>query len=413
MKKQLNTEIIAVGTELLLGQIANTNAQWMSSELASHGINTYYHTVVGDNLQRLAKVFKQAQQRSDVVLVSGGLGPTMDDLSREAFEKISGIPIVEDPASLEKIVAFFKTQQIEMTPNNKRQARIFKDSILLANKKGMAPGNLVEYAGVKWFFMPGVPIEMKQIFADEVIPRLKALNGDMLIESKVLKFIGIGESILEDRLSELITSQRNPTIAPLAAKDGITVRISAKAESKAVADEMIAETKELLLNEIGEFYYGENEMTIEQKIIQLLNEQEKTIASAESLTGGLFAERLVAIEGVSTVFKGAVVCYDPDVKTNVLQVQNSTITEEGTVSEQCAKELAKNVSSLLKSTIGISFTGVAGPSKVEGKPVGTVYIGIHDGPYENIVKCQFQGSRNEVRNRAVLKAFELLFNYLK
>ncbi|HLR42108.1 MAG TPA: competence/damage-inducible protein A [Pseudogracilibacillus sp.] len=413
MTKQLNTEIIAVGTELLLGQIANTNAQWMSDKLASHGINTYYHTVVGDNLNRLANIFQQAQQRSDVVLVSGGLGPTLDDLSREAFEEISGIPIVEDKDSLEKIEAYFAVQQTEMTPNNKRQARIFKDSVLLTNKRGMAPGNFVEFNGVKWFFMPGVPKEMKQIFADEIIPRLKDLNGDMVIESEALKFIGIGESILEHKLTDLITTQENPTIAPLAEKDGITVRVSAKASTKAAANEMIAETKQLLLAEIGEYYYGNNNITIEQKIIQLLNEQEKTIASAESLTGGAFAERLVAVEGVSTVFKGAVVCYDPQVKTNVLNVQNSTIEQEGTVSEQCAKELAKNVATVLNSTIGISFTGVAGPSKVEGKPVGTVYIGIHDGAYENIVKCHFQGSRNEIRQRAVLKGYELLFNYLK
>src|SRR5699024_3166349 len=361
----------------------------------------------------LANIFQQAQQRSDVVLVSGGLGPTLDDLSREAFEEISGIPIVEDKESLKKIEAYFAVQQTEMTPNNRRQARIFKDSLLLPNKRGMAPGNLVEFEGVKWFFMPGVPKEMKQIFSDEIIPRLKDLNGDMMIESAEIKFIGIGESILEHKLTGLITTQLNPTIAPLAEKDGITVRVSAKASTKAVANEMIAETKKLLLAKIRDYYYGENNITIEQKIIQLLNEQEKTIASAESLTGGAFAERLVAVEGVSTVFKGAVVCYDPQVKTNVLNVQNSTIEQEGTVSEQCAKELAKNVATVLNSTIGISFTGVAGPSKVEGKPVGTVYIGIHDGAYENIVKCHFQGSRNEIRQRAVLKGYELLFNYLK
>src|SRR5699024_3703097 len=390
MTKQLNTEIIAVGTELLLGQIANTNAQWMSDKLASHGINTYYHTVVGDNLNRLANIFQQAQQRSDVVLVSGGLGPTLDDLSREAFEEISGIPIVEDKDSLERIEEYEVVQQTDTKQKNKRQTRIFKVSVLLTNKRDMAPVNFVEFNGVKWFFMPGVPKEMKQIFADEIIPRLKDLNGDMVIESEALKFIGIGESILEHKLTDLITTQENPTIAPLAEKDGITVRVSAKASTKAAANEMIAETKQLLLAEIGEYYYGNNNITIEQKIIQLLNEQEKTIASAESLTGGAFAERLVAVEGVSTVFKGAVVCYDPQVKTNVLNVQNSTIEQEGTVSEQCAKELAKNVATVLNSTIGISFTGVAGPNKVEAKPVGTVYIGIHDGAYENIVKCHFQ-----------------------
>src|SRR5699024_6861964 len=200
-----------------------------------------------------SNIFQQAQQRSDVVLVSGGLGPTLDDLSREAFEEISGIPIVEDKDSLEKIEAYFAVQQTEMTPNNKRQARIFKDSVLLTNKRGLAPGNFVEFNGVKWFFMPGVPKEMKQIFADEIIPRLKDLNGDMVIDSVSLKFIGISESILEHKLTDIITTQENPNIAPLAEKDGITVRVSAKASTKAAANEMIAETKQLLLAEIGEY----------------------------------------------------------------------------------------------------------------------------------------------------------------
>jgi len=413
-KQQLNTEIIAVGTELLLGQIANTNAQWISDQLAHNGINTFYHTVVGDNKQRVATIFEHAQKRSNVVIVTGGLGPTVDDLSREAFHEMTEIPIVEEKNAMEKIIRFYQNQNIPMTPNNKRQARVFKDSIILTNKFGMAPGNIVEYNDVIWIFLPGVPREMKQIFSDEVIPYLKKINGEMIIESTVLRFTGIGESALEHKLQSLIASQRNPTIAPLAQKDGLTVRLTAKAQSKEKAKIMIEETKAAILNEVGEFYYGENNERLEEKVFNLLKQKGKRIASAESLTGGLFADKLVSLNGATAVFAGGVVCYDPAVKENVLNVLPETIQSKGTVSEQCASELAENVSHLLQTSIGISFTGVAGPDEIEGKRVGTVFIGLYDtNGYKHIEECHFSGNRDQIRHRAVFKGYELLFNYLK
>src|SRR5690625_2026342 len=413
MTKQLNTEIIAVGTELLLGQIANTNAQWMSGELAANGINTYYHTVVGDNMDRLTAVFKRAQQRSNVVLVTGGLGPTQDDLSREAFQQLTDLRIVEEKDSLQKIIDFYRDQGTEMTPNNRRQARVFADSKVLPNKVGMAPGNLVVYKDVIWIFMPGVPREMKQIFSDEVIPYLKSINGEMVIESKVLNFTGIGESVLEHTLEDLIRTQHNPTIAPLAVKGKITVRVSAKAETKEKALSMIENTKKEILSYIGRFYFGEGSMTLEEKVFDLLREQQMSIASAESLTGGLFASNIVDNSGASAVLKGGIVCYDPAVKRQVLQVADETIRTHGTVSEQCAKELAENVRNILGSSIGISFTGVAGPNEIEGKKAGTVYIGIANEKGTTVNKFIFAGNRKQVRERAVLKGYELLFTFLK
>lgn len=415
MKQPLRTEIIAVGTELLLGQIANTNAQWMSKQLAAYGINTYFHTVVGDNIDRLQAVMKRASERSNVIIVSGGLGPTEDDLSREAFQQLSGLNIVTDELALERIKSFFKAQGVAMTPNNRRQARVFEHSTILENKHGMAPGNLVEYAGNRWIFLPGVPREMKQIFADDVLPHLRRLNGQQVIESHVLRFIGIGESILEHKLQDLITNQANPTIAPLSDKDGITIRLTAKAASVDTAKEMLLETKKLILTRVGDYFYGENDETIEGKVFQLLQANDKTLAVAESLTGGAFQSKFVAVDGVSSVFNGGVVSYAVEAKINTLRVREETIDEFGTVSEQCASEMARNVSELFDSNISLSFTGVAGPKPTEGKEVGTVYIALYDRAKDSmfVEQCSFRGSRKQIRHRAVLKGFEKIFKYLK
>lgn len=414
MRKNFNTEIIAVGTELLLGQIANTNAQWISKQLARYGINTFYHTVVGDNLKRLTEVLKLAKKRSNVVIITGGLGPTEDDLSREAFQAISQIPLAVDETAMRKIEQYYDKQNLPMTPNNKRQARVFENSIVLSNKVGMAPGNIVKYDDGYWIFLPGVPREMKQIFSDSVIPFLRKLNGETIIYSNVLKFIGIGESSLEDQLQDMIATQNNPTIALLAGRDGVTLRLTVKAASENEAKQKLETTKRVILERVGDYCFGENETTIEEKVFQLLEKRNKRLAAAESLTGGLFSDRLVALPGASTVFRGSVVCYDKVVKENVLGVRKETIEREGTVSRACAEEMAKNVAERLDATIGISFTGVAGPSKVEGKDVGTVYVGLYDqNGYRQIEKCFFQGDRYQIRYRAVLKGYELLFKYLK
>jgi len=413
MNKEMKTEIIAVGTELLLGQIMDTNTQWISQQLALIGANTFYHTVVGDNIGRLHAVFQKAQERSNVIIVTGGLGPTEDDVSREAFYEMTHIPIVEEPNAMKKIEQFYMEQKAVMTPNNRRQARVFKDSIVLENKTGMAPGMIVDFKGSKWIFLPGVPREMKQLFTDNVIPFLKNRNGEMIIQSTVLKFIGIGESKLEDELKELIDRQDNPTIAPLAQKDGVTVRLTAKAKTKDEAETLLNKTKENIMDKVGQFCYGENDETIEEKIASLLIDLKKTVAAAESLTGGSFTEKLVGVNGASSFIKGGIVSYDTAVKKNVLGVPGEIINRHGTVSEECALEMAKRVCDILDTSIGVSFTGVAGPNETEHTKVGTVYIGIYDvNGYVRIEKCFFHGDRNQIRYRAVLKGCELLYTYL-
>lgn len=413
--KNISTEIIAVGTELLLGQIANTNAQWLSEKLASIGINVHHHAVVGDNLRRVEKQFRIAAERSDVMIVTGGLGPTEDDLTREAFQQMTGMDIVEHEPTMRKIEAFFKKQKTDMTPNNRKQARVFSRANIIENHTGMSPGMIVSDKGKMWIFLPGVPREMKRMMTDEVIPHLKRLTGEnMVIKSTMLRFTGIGESRLEHDLRDLIQQQTNPTIAPLAQNEGVAIRLTAKAETDHEAAGLIDETKDKILERVGSYFYGADDQTLEENVFTLLKRQNKSLGAAESLTGGMFTDRLIAVPGASNVCRGGIVCYDTKVKENVLHIEPELIRQYGTVSEACALTMAKNVCTLLDADIGISFTGVAGPNSSEGHPAGTVFIAVYERSGEQLSKkYMFQGDRQTVRKRTVLKGYELLYNLLK
>lgn len=413
MKKEYQTEIIAIGTELLLGQIANTNAQWISQQLALSGVNTYYHSVVGDNIKRVESVFKKAHERSNIIIVSGGLGPTEDDLTREAFQTIYDDEIISHEPSLIKIKEHYKKQGLIMTPNNERQARVFEGAeVVIPNKYGMAPGMVVNFEGRIWVFLPGVPKEMKQMTTDTVLPYIEEKNGKTVIQSRVLRFFGVGESRLEHDLQDLIKNQDNPTIAPLAQENGVTIRLTAKAGTVSEAQALLENSKTNVLAKVGEYYYGEDSDTLQEKVKNELEKAGFWIASAESLTGGMFSDNLISVSGAGDVYRGGVVCYHPSVKINTLGVSAKLINKEGTVSEACARELAKNVAKKLDANIGISFTGVAGPNKVEGKDVGTVFIGIYINGLEKVHEFKFLGEREEIRYRTTIKGFELIYNLL-
>lgn len=415
MSKNYSAEIVAVGTELLLGQISNTNAQWISEKLADVGIHVYFHSVVGDNLERVKDVFQQAARRSDIVLVTGGLGPTDDDLTREAFQKMTGFETIEDKNSMEKIEAFFKKNNREMTANNRKQSLVFEGANVYSNQVGMAPGMNIAYQGVQWFFMPGVPKEMKSIMEQSVLPDLKAMFSlSTTIRSRMLRFIGIGESQLEHDLHELIEQQSNPTIAPLAAEGEVALRLTAKAESEQEAFRLISETEKKVFSIVEKYYYGQDEETLSGKIIQLLKDKNWKIAAAESLTGGKFSDSLISVPGASEAFNGSVVSYTAEAKINLLRVPATVIETEGTVSGGCAKEMAVNIKQLTGSEFGISFTGVAGPDSIEGKEVGTVYIALHTMTGDTVInRYQISGDRETIRNRAVKKGLELLWKQLK
>ena len=413
--KQLNAEIIGVGTELLLGQIANTNAQWLSEQLAKYGINVFYHTVVGDNLNRVKQSFSIAEERADVIIVTGGLGPTEDDMTREAFQAISQMELEIHEPTMEKIKAYYANQHRQMTPNNKKQARVFKECQVLDNRAGMAPGMIVSHRNRKWIFLPGVPSEMKHLVNYQVFPYLKKLMGNQdIIKSTVLKFTGIGESQLEHEIADLIRTQTNPTIAPLAQHNGVVIRITAKEETEEKASVLIQDIKSKILKRVGDYFYGVDQETMEAQIITQLFKQNKTVAAAESLTGGMFTDKLISVEGASAVCPGGIISYDAAVKQQLLGVPEEIVNEYGTVSQECALSMAEKVLSKMNTSIGLGFTGVAGPGELEGKPAGTGYVALRtsDG-YEQVESFLFSGSRNTVRRRATLKGLEILFKYLK
>ncbi|WP_186577403.1 competence/damage-inducible protein A [Aquibacillus kalidii] len=411
---EYKAEILAVGTELLLGQIANTNAQWLSEQLADHGISVYFHGVVGDNLERVRSTFELASKRSDLIIVTGGLGPTDDDLTREAFQLLTNKKLTEDQLAMEKITNFFLKANRQMTPNNRKQARVFDDAIVLQNETGMAPGMIVEYKGSIWVFLPGVPREMKSITANHVFPYLKEkLELNTVIQSRMLRFIGIGESQLEHDLKSLIDAQHNPTIAPLASEGEVALRLTARAKTKVDANKLIEGSEVQIMDLVGDYFYGYDDVTIQEKVFHLLKNKNWTISSAESLTGGKFADEFVSISGASAVFNGAVVSYATEAKKNLLEVDSNTIDQYGTVSKQCAEEMAHNVKGKLNSTLGISFTGVAGPESVEEKSVGTVFISVSGIDTVDTKEFHFQGNREGIRNRTVKKGFELLYKYIQ
>ncbi|MFD3445537.1 competence/damage-inducible protein A [Microbacteriaceae bacterium 4G12] len=410
----MNAEIIAVGTELLLGQILNTNAMFLSRKLASLGINVYYQTVVGDNANRLRQAIEIAEERSDMLIFTGGLGPTKDDLTKETIASVVDCELVYDEEALHSIEAYFTRTGRTFTENNKKQALVLEGATIFPNDHGMAPGMGLHKNGRVYVLLPGPPKEMNPMYDTYVEPFFLQLSSGEQIYSRVLRFFGIGESQLEDTLQDLIDAQTNPTIAPLAAEGEVTLRLTAKHASAEVAGQLIDETEKAILQCVGTYFYGYNDDSLPKKAIASLREKGFTLASAESLTGGMFGEKVTEIAGVSSLFKGGIICYSNEVKQHVLHVTEHILQTDGAVSESCAKVLAENVRSLLGTDVGISFTGVAGPDSLEGKEPGTVFIGIAISSMPTFaVKLKLGGSRQQVRERAVKYGLYYLYKKLE
>lgn len=407
-------EIIAIGTELLLGQIANTNGQWISQQLASRGIGVYYHQVVGDNEQRVLDVLKQAHQRSKLIIITGGLGPTEDDLTKEMVAQFVRKDLVEDQAILAKIKAYFEQSNRQITENNYKQAMVIEGATTIPNPYGTAPGLIVPYQSSHFILLPGVPSEMKHMMTESVLPFLETTYSlNEVIVSKMLRCIGIGESQLETYVKDLIEAQSNPTIAPLAADGEVALRLTAKAESAERANQLITEKEKEISARIGQYIYSSNDQSLNETIVELLKEKNETIAVAESLTGGKFSDALVSVPGASQVFKGSIVSYALEAKIEVLGIDQAIIEEYGTVSEQTAYQMAKQAKKKFNTTYGISFTGVAGPESVEGKPVGTVYLCLYQSDESYEVKLiNYSNNREIIRQRTIKKGFELIYNNL-
>ncbi|GAB6988987.1 competence/damage-inducible protein A [Paenibacillus pini] len=401
----MKAEIIAVGTELLLGQIVNTNAQFLSRELAAIGIDVYCQTVVGDNMSRLKNAIELATKRADVLLFTGGIGPTQDDLTKDALAEFLGRELHIDRLAMDQVEKFFVSRGIHMTENNRRQALIIEGSTPLPNETGLAVGVALTEENKFYVVLPGPPKEMMPMFNQQAKPWLlqHALTDEMPIYSKMLKFAGIGESLLEDKLLDLIHAQSDPTIAPYAKEGEVTVRISTKANSEQEALVKLNTLEAEIQKRLPEHMYANTDVPIEKMIVDIMSDRGLTLGIAESCTGGLVMESITSIPGSGDMFKGGVVCYSNAIKEKLLNVPHALLEgpdAPGAVSHEVAKVLAEQVRMIMDSDFGLSVTGVAGPAFSEHKPVGLVYVAIarREGETE-VYELRFSGNRETIRIR--------------
>lgn len=407
----MNAEIIAVGTELLLGQIVNSNASYLSSELAALGIDVFHHTVVGDNEQRLKEVIEIAEQRADIIIFSGGLGPTKDDITKQILADYLGLSLRIDEKTEQRIIEYFDKMNREMTANNQLQALVIDGATVLDNQTGLAAGMYLEHNKKNFILLPGPPNELKPMFKNEVIPILsvRTENNEMLV-SRVLRLFGIGESQLADTLEEIIDHQTNPTIATYAGDNEVSIRITAKEKTPEKCNQLLDEMESQVQKLVGDYVYGlGSDTSLAQVVRDLLIDKDYRITAAESLTGGLFQSTLVNIPGLSLNFVGGLVSYSEGVKENVLGVAEETIDRYGVVSLQCATEMADSIKKMFDADIGISFTGYAGPKKIDGEKAGSVWIGIAvQGKETTAYHYQFAKDRNGNRQRTVLTGLDIV-----
>lgn len=405
-------EIICIGTELLMGQVVNTNATYIADNLSQLGVNAYFQTVVGDNVDRIEEAIKIAEKRSDLLIFSGGLGPTQDDVTKQTVANYLNEPLVLDQEALEQIETFFKKTNREMTESNKQQALTFLNGRSFQNKNGHAIGTWIEKGQNSYLLLPGPPKELKLMLEDSVYPFLEVRvgkNRDFII-SKTLRFYGIGESTLVNKLNDLIEKQTNPTIAPYAGEHEVTLRITASGNGVEECEKMIKKVTDKIIDRVGDYYYGEGYNNSLVKVVgNLLRDNKKTISAAESLTGGLFQSQMVSIPKSGDFFVGGIVTYHTEIKYQVLGVPERVIKEYGVVSEECAISMAENCLKLFGTDIGISFTGVAGPEPLEGNEAGTVWIGLSFKNKDSVAyKYHFMHNREGNRQRTVMQGLDLL-----
>jgi nicotinamide-nucleotide amidase len=404
----MKAEIIAVGTELLLGQIVNTNAQFLSQQLAELGVNVYFQTVVGDNAARIEEAVRLAASRSDLVICTGGLGPTQDDITKDVLAGVCGMALGFHEPSLAKIKRYYEERGLPMPESNARQATLPEGADPLPNDNGMAVGAAWTRDGVHYLVLPGPPRELVPMFAHYAKPWIvERLDDSRPLHSRNLKFCGIGESALEQALIDLIEGQRDVTIAPYAKEGEVTIRLTVRAADRTEAEAKFAPIGEEIRRRVGRYLFAEEDIPLEEALVRLLAERGLTLAAAESCTGGLLAELITSVPGSSRVFKGGVVAYTPEVKRDLLHVPERVLTgpdAPGTVSRECALAMAHHVRRLAGSDLAAAITGVAGPDPSEGKPVGLVYIAIADAAGETVVEGRFQGNREGVRLRAAKNA---------
>ncbi len=409
----MNAELIAVGTELLMGQIANTDGQYLTDRLSCLGVNVHFHSVVGDNDTRLGEMLRLAFSRSDCVILTGGLGPTYDDMTKETVSDFFGLPLVEDAEAMRRLEDYFKKRGRTMTPSNRKQAMLPKGGVPLYNDWGTAPGVLIEQMGKIAVMLPGPPREMQPMFETYVAPYLKEKSGAVVV-SDYLHIFGIGEAEAESRVSDL-TKASNPTIAPYVSTGEMLFRLSARAKHEEAAKALLAPLKSELYARFGDAIYGEGrDISLPKCVLQLLSENNYTLAIAESCTGGMVSSAITDLPGASDVFLYGAITYANEAKVRMLDVSEETLSRVGAVSEETALQMARGVRLKSGSDIGVATTGIAGPGggSLE-KPVGTVYIAISTKKKETSCRLCLAGDRHRIRSTAVLYVYDLIRRTIK
>ena len=403
----MTAEIISIGTELLLGQIVDTDAAYLARALSGAGVSVYRRTTVGDNLERAVEALKRALSRADAVFCIGGLGPTLDDLTRPAIAAALDVPLVRDPAIAAHLTEWFSTRNFPMSDAILLQADVPEGGIALPNPKGTAPGLWIEKGGKTVVALPGPPNEFEPMVEAQVLPKLNGSTASV-IRSKTLRVIGMGESQIEEKVKDLMAGA-NPTLAPYAKLAEVHLRVTAKAGGAEEADALIAPVVAEVYARLGSSIYGEDDATLEDAVVARLIEKNLTVATAESCTGGWLAQRITAVPGSSAIFHTGIVAYSNETKVHLLKIPQALVASVGAVSPEVARAMAERVRELAGSTFGIGITGVAGPGGgTDEKPVGLVYVAVA-APTETILeKCLFAGSRADIRYRATQTALKML-----
>ncbi|HEY4438884.1 MAG TPA: competence/damage-inducible protein A [Candidatus Elarobacter sp.] len=411
-----SVEIVTIGTEILLGHLVDTNSAHIASVLADSGVDVFAKHSVGDNADRLALMLEDALQRADGVVTTGGLGPTVDDLTKDAVGRAVRKKLVLHEPSLRAIEARFRAFNRPMTENNARQAYLPEGSVVLENPHGTAPGFVALRDDGKFVAcMPGVPREMRPMLAEKLVPWLKQrFDLRTAIYTKTLHTVGIGESELDRRVEDLFRTLENPKIAMLAHGFRVDVKIMAKASSKEEAERMIEPVAAELRRRIGSGYYGDDDTTLAGAIIERLARSGRTLGTAESLTGGSVSDAIVAVAGASRVFRGAIVAYANDVKTSLLGVGEHTLAAAGAVSEETVATMARGARQRLGVDVAIATTGIAGPDGGSAeKPVGLVWLAVAMGDEIETRRVTLPGDRSDIRDRSTIAALGLLWRRLE
>lgn len=409
----MRADVLGVGTELLLGQIANTNARWVSERLAEIGVDVLHHEAVGDNLERIVDALRRSASRSDVLIATGGLGPTQDDITRNALAEAAGVPLVRRPEIERRLRDRWAATRREMPESNLVQADVPEGGRAITPIRGTAPGLVVHIGDCTVYALPGVPAEMREMMEGTVLPELAALAGPSALVSRSVRCVGMAESRIAELLDDLFHGSTNPSVAYLAGGAEVKVRVSAKAETREAAEALIEPVAAAVAERLGDVVYTSSDELLEEAVGRLLTAAGRTLACAESLTGGELGARLTSVPGASTYFRGSAVTYTADAKAAVLGVSRATLEAEGPVSRACAAEMAAGARRLFDADLAVAVTGAAGPEPHAGAPPGVVWVALEADGVEHQRSLRWPGDRAFIRRLAEQTALDLVRRLLE